>query len=89
MEEYAYKSCQSCSMPLKKDKKGGGTNTDGTKSRVYCSLCYENGKFTRPDMTVQQMQELVKEKLKEFGFPQFLASLFTKGIPKLKRWAKN
>jgi hypothetical protein len=71
-----------------KDEKGGGTNADGTKSKIYCSMCYENGKFTAPDMTVEEMKLLVKNKLKEFGFPGFLTGFFTKGIPKLKRWTK-
>ena len=56
---------------MKKDEKGGGTNTDGSKSTMYCSHCYENGKFTLPDITVDQMKERVKQKLKEFGFPDF------------------
>ncbi len=73
-------------MPLKKDEKGGGTNADGSKNSMYCSRCYENGKFTRPDITVEQMQQLVKEKIKEFGLPGFLAGMFTKNIPKLERW---
>ena len=75
-------------MPLKKDEKGGGTNADGSKSEMYCSKCYENGKFTSPDMTATEMQVLVKGKLKEFGFPGFIAGFFTKGIPKLERWNK-
>ena len=83
-----YKNCQSCGMPLKKDKKGGGTNIDGSKSLVYCSHCYENGKFTHPDISVEGMQARVKEKMKSFGFPGFIAAFFTKGIPKLKRWSK-
>ncbi|MEI6816362.1 MAG: zinc ribbon domain-containing protein [Bacteroidota bacterium] len=86
--EKTYKNCQSCSMPLNKDAKGGGTNADGSKSAMYCSLCYENGKFINPEMTVEDMQALVKSKLKEFGFPGFLAGLFTKSIPKLERWKK-
>lgn len=73
-------------MPLKKDEKGGGTNADGTKSTMYCSHCFQNGAFTQPNITVDQMKELVKGKLKEFGFPGFLAGLFTKNIPKLERW---
>ena len=73
-------------MPLKRDEKGGGTNADGTKSAMYCSRCYENGKFTSPDFTVDQMQKLVTGKLKEMGFPGFIAGFFTKGIPKLERW---
>jgi len=84
--EKTYKNCQSCGMPLKKDAKGGGTNADGSTSAMYCSHCYENGKFLQPDITAQQMQEFVKGKLKEMGFPGFLAGLFTKGIPKLERW---
>jgi hypothetical protein len=81
-----YKNCQSCGMPMKKDEKGGGSNQDGSRSTLYCSRCYENGQFTTPDMTVNEMQRLVKGKLKEFGFPGFMTGLFTKGIPKLERW---
>ena len=73
-------------MPLKKDEKGGGSNADGSLSKMYCSYCYENGSFINPDMTVNEMQELVKNKLKEIRFPGFLADIFTKGIPKLERW---
>jgi hypothetical protein len=81
-----YKHCQSCGMPLKRDEQGGGTEADGTKSARYCSHCYVLGKFTRPDLTVGQMQELVRGKLTEFGFPKWLAGFFTRGIPKLERW---
>jgi hypothetical protein len=85
----SFKNCQSCSMPLKRDEKGGGTNADQSKSTVYCSHCYLDGKFTLPDITADQMQGAVKNKLKEFGFPGFLAGMFTKGIPKLERWRKQ
>lgn len=82
----SFKNCQSCSMPLSKDPLGGGTNADGSKSTMYCSKCYEQGNFISPNMTVVEMQALVKNKLKEMGFPGFLAGFFTKGIPKLERW---
>ena len=87
--EQAYKNCQSYGMPLKKSPNAGGTNTDGSISKLYCSYCYENGQFLQPDCTAMQMQEFVKSKMKEMGFPGFIAGLFTKGIPKLKRWTKN
>ncbi len=83
-----YKNCQSCGMPLSKDPNGGGSNVDGSKSNIYCGYCYVNGKFTQPDITVTQMQEFVKGKMKEMGFPRFLAGFFTRGIPKLERWKK-
>jgi hypothetical protein len=73
-------------MPLLKDKEGGGTEADGTKSMMYCSHYYQQGKFTLPDISVQQSQERVKGKKKEMGLPGFLAGFFTKGIPKLERW---
>ena len=81
-----YKNCQSCGMPLKQDPKGGGSNTDGSTSTMYCSYCYENGEFTEPDFTAEQMKALVKDKMKEMGFPGFLAGFFSMGIPKLERW---
>ena len=73
-------------MPLNKDERGGGTNSDGSKSTMYCSKCYQNGKFFNPDMTAAEMQKFVKGKLKEMGFPSFVAWFFTLNIPKLERW---
>ena len=85
----AYKNCQSCGMPLSRDEQHGGTEKNGDKSKKYCSHCYEGGAFTMPDMTVDQMKDRVKQKIVEFGFPKFLAGLFTKNIHKLERWSKN
>ncbi len=82
-----YKNCQSCGMPLSKDEQGGGTEADGSKSTMYCSHCYRTGKFTQPDITAWQMQDLVRGKLKEMRIPGFLGYFFVKGIPKLKRWS--
>jgi hypothetical protein len=84
--EKTYKNCQSCGMPLKKDPQSGGTEADGAKSVMYCSHCYQEGKLTNPDITVEEMQLLVKNKIKEMGLHGFLAGFFAKGIPKLERW---
>ena len=78
--------CQSCSMPLNKDPQQGGTNYDGTRSQKYCSYCYAEGKFVQPEMTVQEMQRFVKEKLRDMKMPGFLANFYVKKIPKLERW---
>jgi hypothetical protein len=87
--EGVYKNCQSCGMPLKRDVEGGGTNSDGSKSTTYCSNCYTEGNFTKPDLTVGEMQDLAKGKLKEFGFPAFIAVMFTRNIPQLQRWKQR
>ena len=84
--DQAYKNCQSCGMPMKRDEKGGGTNADGSKSTMYCSHCYQNGQFVLPDISVSEMQTRVKAKIVEFGMPRFLAGMFTRRIPKLARW---
>ena len=84
--EKTYKNCQSCGMPLKKSPHGGGTNADGSINTMYCPYCYEKGQFKQPDWSASQMQDFAKGKLKEMGFPGFLAGLFTKGIPNLARW---
>jgi hypothetical protein len=85
MSERSY--CQSCGMPMKRDPQGGGTNADGSKSAMYCSHCWQEGRFTQPDLTVEQMQERVKGKLKEYGFPGFMAAFMARSIPGLKRWS--
>jgi hypothetical protein len=84
--EKTHKFCQSCGMPMKKDEKGGGTNADASKSQMYCSYCYQDGNFTRPDFSANDMQMLVKGKMKEMGIPEFLTGFFTYKIPKLERW---
>lgn len=84
--EKIYKNCQSCAMPLKKSPQGGGTHADGSISTMYCAYCYEKGSFLQPTWAVTDMQDFVKNKMKEMGFPGFLAWFFTREIPKLKRW---
>ena len=79
--------CQSCGMPLKKDEKGGGTNADGSKSTMYCSHCYESGKFINPNITFPEMKELVKGKIKSMG-GSLMAWFFTSSMHKLERWKK-
>ncbi len=83
------KFCQSCGMPMKRDEKGGGTNADGSLNPLYCSRCYETGAFTRPEMTVEEMRTLVIGKMKEMGFPGFIARMLTWNIHRLRRWNSN
>ncbi len=81
--------CQSCAMPLSQDPEGGGTHADGSKSDTYCSYCYAEGVFTQPSITMEEMREQVKDRLKDqYRIPNILRTHFTRGIPKLKRWKK-
>lgn len=79
-------------MPLNKDPNGisGGKNANGEPSFKYCSYCYKDGAFLQPDITAEEMQAFVKDKLKEMGgFMKLFAGVFSKGIPKLERWKKE
>jgi len=84
------KYCQSCGYPLKKDKKGGGSNADGSISATYCSMCYENGQFLTPDDidTAKKFQKYCIDQMKNDGMNGVLAWFLTRGIPKLDRWNK-
>ena len=72
-------------MPLHKSP-GRGTNKDGSNSEMYCAYCFENGEFKQPNISADEMKEFVSNKLKELGFPGFIARFLSKGVPKLKRW---
>lgn len=72
---------------MKKDPLHGGTNSDGTKSEMYCSYCYQNGTYTFTGI-VEEMQEFCKGKMVEQGSPKWMAWLFTRGMSRLERWRK-
>lgn len=82
--------CQSCSYPMNKDEKGGGTNADGSINTTYCSMCYANGNFlTPPEVdTAKKMQAFCIQEMKKSGMNGILAWVLTRGIPRLERWKK-
>jgi len=80
--------CQSCGMPMDQDPGKGGTNTDGSKNDMYCSLCYENGTFKDDFTSAKEMVHFVRGKLKEMGYGWLKRWFYTSHIPKLKRWKK-
>ncbi|MCM1986463.1 zinc ribbon domain-containing protein [Methanococcoides seepicolus] len=79
--------CQSCGMPLGKDE-DFGANADGTKSDEYCLYCYQNGKFTQPDITLEEMIEQTSKAIDKEGVMSLeeAKELSQQNIPKLKRW---
>lgn len=79
--------CQSCDMPLSKDPEGGGTEADGTRTTEYCSYCYQSGAFTYQGNDVKEFQSYVVSQMVKDGWFRPVAWLFTRRIPKLKRWA--
>lgn len=88
MEQFEGKVfCQSCGMPLEKDE-DFGTNADGSKSDEYCNYCFRNGKFTQPDITLEEMIGQCSRAMDEYGIMSLeeAKKLSQQNIPKLKRW---
>jgi hypothetical protein len=81
-------NCQSCGMPLSRDEAGGGTEADGSRSTEYCSHCYQNGAFTLPDLTADQMTARVRGKLEGMGLPPPAIEQMAGQIPTLRRWSQ-
>ncbi len=79
--------CQSCGKPLS-GQDDFGTNADGNKNNEYCGHCFKGGKFTYPDITMENMIEIAASLMITLAFMDE-AEAKSKAkilIPKLKRW---
>ncbi len=79
--------CQSCAMPMN-TASDFGTESGGQPSSMYCKYCYQNGSFTNPDATMDQMVEKAAEIIGPmFEMQKDKASEFAKAqIQNLYRW---
>ncbi len=80
--------CQSCGMPLT-EKEVLGTEKNGDLSNEYCSYCYKDGDFLKPEETMEEMIEtcvpfMVQDGMKEEEARRMLNEF----LPTLKRWKK-
>lgn len=75
-------------MPLRTARAGDcrGTETDGSLSDRWCSLCYRNGAFVDPGCTVQRMVDTVDTALREQGSGRLMRWLARRQVPRLARW---
>lgn len=88
MDTLSPKTCQSCGMPMQSDA-DFGTEADGTLSEDYCTYCYQNGAFTEPGITIEEMAEKGGAILSQmYDIPPENAKAFCKEqLSCLKRWA--
>mgnify|MGYP001553286579 CR=1 FL=1 len=77
--------CQSCSLPLN-DPELLGTQKDGSKSTEYCKYCFQNGAFTDPGMTVEQMASGIISRLEGDKAPEDIIETAVSRLHNLKRW---
>ena len=72
-------------MPLSSAELSG-TGKDGSPKKDYCKYCYENGQFTNPEITLEEMETRVKSKMEEMRLDADTISMAVSSLPNLKRW---
>lgn len=77
--------CQSCSMPLDNPELLG-TEKDGSKSQEYCKYCYQQGAFTKPEMTLKEMISQVITQMEKMKIDSRAIDMAVSSLPNLKRW---
>jgi hypothetical protein len=75
-------------MPLKKPELLG-TEKDGSKNNEYCTYCYQNGAFSNPEMTLEEMKVLVINQMEQRNIDKDIIKKATTSLPYLKRWKRN
>ena len=82
------KQCQSCGMPLHTKRAGDcrGTERDGSKSEKWCSLCYVNGEFVSPNMSLMEMTKIVDDALRREKVWLPMRYMAKRQLPRLERW---
>ncbi len=84
--------CQSCGMPMEQAEQFG-TNEDGSKNQDYCCYCCQNGAFTAPDFTMEDMIQFNLKFNEENGHPlgtgEQARQMMEQWFPTLKRWKKQ
>jgi hypothetical protein len=80
------KRCQSCGT-LWNDELAG-TEADGARSSDYCKLCYAEGKFLEPELSLDGMiQNCIKRMMRGTTVSEEQAEVVANAtVPGLKRW---
>ena len=66
-----------------------GTEKDGSRSSEYCKYCYKEGTLVEPDMTLEQMQDLITKQMHKMHLPENIIQNSLHALPRLKRWRKE
>ncbi len=81
--------CQSCGLPFNKEHSHFiATEPDGSRS-IYCTNCYKDGKFIEPDLTMEEMTEMLVPVLGRSIGEEEARKDITAVLPTLKRWKKS
>jgi hypothetical protein len=74
-------------MPLS-NPEDFGTEANGTINNDYCRHCYQQGIFTNPFMTLQDMENHIRHNLERQHEDERVIHHVIGTLPDLKRWYK-
>ncbi|MCL1981858.1 MAG: NAD(P)H-dependent oxidoreductase [Clostridiales bacterium] len=78
--------CQSCALPFNEEhKRFFSTEPDGSRS-IYCNMCYRDGKFTEPGITMDEMIEKIVPILGKSIGEDAAKKEMSAVLPTLERW---
>ncbi len=79
--------CHSCYMTFYFNSERG-TEKDGAISRFFCKACYEEGRYTEPDLTFEEAKKRLITKLQELNYTNRRIKKIEKNFGKLLRWER-
>ena len=65
-----------------------GTESDGSYSHDYCVHCYQNGAFTNPILTMEDMENHIRHVMGRHHEDNKSIFQAVNILPELKRWYK-
>lgn len=81
--------CQSCGLPFNDEHKHFiAKEPDGSKS-IYCTNCYEGGKFIQPDLSMKELIDMIVPVLGRSIGEEEARKEITALLPTLKRWKEE
>ncbi|WP_230474493.1 zinc ribbon domain-containing protein [Calidifontibacillus erzurumensis] len=81
--------CQSCGLPFNEEHEHFiAKEPDGSKS-IYCTNCYKDGKFLHPNVTLEEMTDMIVPILGQSMGEEKARQELTALLPTLKRWKKK
>ena len=80
--------CQSCGIPLDNETLKG-TEKNGLKNEEYCKFCYDQGGYTNPNLTLDELKETVEIQMKKLKLPDDAIEDALNILPNLNRWKAN
>jgi hypothetical protein len=52
-------------------------------------FCYQNGEFTNPGLTLEEMKEHMMKRMDKDQLPEDIIEVAVNRLPYLKRWTRN